>query len=149
MSGSLTHSPADIIRNLLVNLGLGTTPSAAGSWPVYAEREPDAPDSVITVYNTAGRKDGRVQVGGEVQEHHGFQVRIRAANPVTGYTKAQAIAIALDETVYQDTVTISAATYLVHAVSRVGSVLALGKETPTSKRNLFTINAVAALRQTV
>ena len=153
MSGALAHSPADVVRNLLVDLGLGTTPSDAGSWPVYAAQEPNTPDSVITIYDTAGRKNGRTQVDGEVQEHHGIQIRVRDANHQDGYAKARAIAVALDEqvaaqgVVVDDIVGTGQTTYVVWNVSRTTDVLSLGKETPTSKRNLFTINAVAALRQ--
>ncbi len=148
MSGSLAHSPADIIRNLLVGLGQGTTPSASGAWPVYAAREPSSPDSVITVFDTAWVPEGRFHMGGQKQVHYGIQVRVRDANPVDGFTKIQAIAISVDETAYQNTVSIGAATYLVNAVSTTGGVLALGKDSST-KRNIFTFDAVVDLRQTV
>jgi len=148
MSGALNHSPADIVRYLLIDLSQGTLPSDSDSWPIHVAREPDTPDSVITVFDTSGRLDGRAQVSGEMLEHYGIQVRVRDTNPVEGFAKAQDIAIALDQTAYQDTITINSDTYLVHAVSRTGGILGLGKETPTSKRNLFTINAVVELRQT-
>lgn len=148
MSGSLTDSPADIIRTLLINKGLGTALADDDDWPIFADGEPDTPDSVITVYNTVGRQGGRVMPGGERQEHHGVQVRVRDPDSQGGYAKARAIAVAFDESVRLNSVTIGASVYLVHSVSRVGDVFALGKETPTSKRNLFTINAIVALRQT-
>ena len=148
MSGSLDHSPSQIIRQMLVDLSLGTLPSEDDDWPIFATNEPDTPDSVITVYDTLGKLDGRTQVDGKLQIHHGFQVRIRDANTRNGYSKANAIAIALDESTYQETVTISDSIYLVHSVSRTTDVLPIGKETPTSKRNIFTINATATLRQT-
>ena len=87
-------------------------------------------------------------ITGQRQEHPGFQIGVRAANHQTGYVKAKAIAIALDEDVKYTGVTVSATTYIVYAVSRSSDVLALGKETPNSKRDLFTINATASLRQT-
>lgn len=148
MSGSLTHSPANIIRYLLISEGLGTLPTDSGSWPVYYSNEPGTPDSVITLYDTAGRIDGHSQIDGRVIEHHGIQVRVRCANPENGYAKARAIAVALDEDVSFSGVTISTSTYTVYAVTRSSDVLSLGKETPTSKRNLFTVNATVALRQT-
>ncbi len=148
MSGSLAHSPADIVRYLLIDKSLGTLPSDGGSWPIFADGEPDAPDSVITVYNMAGRLGGRTQVDGEQQEHPGIQIRIRDPDSRGGGTKARAIAIALDESIRLDNVTIGDNVYKVYAISRIGSVLSLGKEVPSSKRNLFTINAVVALRQT-
>jgi len=145
MTGTLTHSPADIVRSLLVDLGHGTVPSAGSTWPVFVGNEPNSPDDAITVYDTTSRMDGRTQVDGQQHEHHGVQIRIRNGNHVDGYTKARAIAVALDETAYQNTVTISSTSYTVQCVSRVGGVIALGKDTPNTRRNLFTINALVSV----
>ena len=147
MSGSLVHSPAQIISQLLIDLSLGTAPVDEGSWPIRFSGEADSPDNVITVYDAPGIKDGRSQIDGEVQEHHGIQVRVRAGKHGVGYTKARAIAIGLDESVQLNSVTISESVYLVYAISRTSDVLALGKDHPTSNLNLFTLNAVVALRQ--
>jgi hypothetical protein len=133
---------------MLINLGLGTTPPGAGyTWPVFVAGEPPTPDNVVTVYNTLGKDEGRSQVDGERQEHHGIQVRIRGATHDIGYRKARAIATALDRSVYQEGVDIDEFSYLVHCVSRTGDVLDLGSETPESKRQVFTINALVSLRE--
>lgn len=153
MSGNLFHSPADIIRTLLIDLGMATAPSAGGDWPAYVAQEPDTPDSVITVYDTAGTTGGRLQTSGETVEQHGFQVRVRDANHFEGYEKARAIAVALDESVANAVVSVGddvgtgSDTYIVYAVTRKGGIISLGKESPASKRSIFTINAVVALRQ--
>ena len=146
MSGSLAHSPAMILRQALVDLALGTAPADAGNWPVYVSQEPDSPDSVITVYDTAGVKDGRDQVSGRVYEHYGAQVRVRDANHAEGYAKAQTVAVALDESLRLRVVTVSGSRYVVYGVTRTGTVLSLGKDVATSKRNLFTFNVLVALR---
>ena len=154
MSSTLTHSPAQIIRELLVQLELGVLPSDGGSWPIYVSSIPDSPDNVITIIDTLGFSDGRIQTDGEAVEHPGFQVTVRAANHQTGWEKANDIRVVLSETVLHNTVSIldnvgtGESIYTVHAVSKIGGIIALGKELPTSKRNLFTINAVVALRQT-
>lgn len=148
MTGSLTHSPADVVRQLLIDLGHGTIPSGGGSWPVFVSQEPNSPDSVITVYDTTERQDGRTMVDGERQEHEGIQVRIRDPDHAGGYTKAHAIAIALDTFASPTSVTIGSSVYQLWAATRVSGPIALGKETPNSKRNLFTINATVTLRQT-
>lgn len=132
----------------MIALGLGTDPASNGPWPVYAAGEPDKPDSAITVYDTVGRQEGRTHVDGEAQEHHGVQVRVRSAAHTAGYAKARAVAVALDEDVLMNSVHIGAASYRVWAVARTGDVLSLGKESPDSKRSLFTINALVSLRQT-
>lgn len=148
MSGALTHSPAEIIRNLLVNLGVGTLPSAGGTWPISADQRLDTPDNVMTVNDTDARKDGRSMPTGEVFEHPGIQIEVRSGTRGAGFTKAKAVATLLDEEVYNETVTISGKSYTITNVSRSGGVMSLGKETPTSKRYLFTINAVVTITAT-
>lgn len=137
------HSPADIIRRMLIALGEGADPPAT-PWPIYTAAEPDNPDNVITTYDTAGRKDGRAMIDGTTWEHHGIQVRIRSTTHSVGWIKARELARALDA-VNWDTILIDASEYLVHAVSRE-TILTLGKNVPTSKRSLFTINAVVSLK---
>lgn len=146
MSGSLEHSPADVIRQLIVDLGHGTAPADAGSWPAYVGQKTDSPDATITVYDTAGKNGGREMIGGVRFEHAGVQVLVRATEHRLGYTKAQAIATALDEGVAYTGVTVASTDYVVYAITRTSNVLAIGKEEDTN-RDLFTINAIVALRQ--
>lgn len=151
MPGPLTHSPADVLRQLLINLGLGTDGGA--SWPVHVAAEPDAPDSVITVYDTNGRLQGKRQVDGVALEYYGIQFRVRGARHVLGYQKSNAVISSLDTDVYDETVTVTAlagvpvATYLVHAVHRTTGIIALGKATPTAKLSLFVVNAITSIRK--
>lgn len=147
MPGTLDHSPADVVRRLLIDLGLGAAPPAASSaWPIYTGGEPNLPDQAITVTDTEGRGHGRDQVTGERQEHHGISIMVRAATFPAGYAKARDVATALDAQ-YQDVTTLGAARYLVHAVTRTSDVFSLGKESPQSKRSLFSVNALVSLRQ--
>ena len=146
MPATLLHSPAHIVQRLIVSLGLGTLPSAAGSWPVYATAEPQDPDNVITVYDTAGQSDGRSMIDGELFEHNGIQVRVRATTHEVGWPKADAIQTGLALSVYDETVTIDGTAYLIHSINRIGQVIPIGKETPLSKRSVFTINALALIR---
>ena len=147
MSGSLTHSPADIVRYCLIDLSLGTLPTSSGDWPITVTQEVEDPDNAITIFDTSGIKQGRV-FGGEIQEHEGFQVRIRATDHSTGHTKANAIKEALDKSILNVGVTIGSTTYIVYSVSRRSGIFYLGQDVSSSKRVIFTINAVVALRQT-
>jgi len=146
MPGTLNHSSADVVQQVLVALGLGVAPPAV-PWPVFVDSDPDAPDSMISVWDTTGIKHGRVQVTGETQEHHGVMIRVRSDTHANGYAKARAIAVGIDEDVYQETVHLGASTYLLHAITRVGDVNVLGKEVPTARRSLFTINALVFVQQ--
>ena len=146
MSGTLLHSPADIVAKLLMDLGQGIDSQSAGDWPVFVSQERNAPDNCITIYDTQGVQHGSFQSTGEVPEHHGFQVRLRSALPKPGYAKARAVAVALDESVDWRTVSLDGTTYTVFAATRKGSVLPLGDE-PGTKRQLFTINYLVSLIQ--
>lgn len=141
-----THSPADIIRTLLITLGGGSDPESNSAWPIFSDREPTAPDESITVYNTEGRFDGRVMTG-EIQGPRGIQVRVRSKTPASGWAKSSLLRTLMAEGIHRDYVTVGAARYLVQSVAKIGNVIALGKESPTSQRNIFTINAVTTITQ--
>ena len=163
MPGLLAHSPADILRWLLVQQGsallalsggtgtLVTDPTANQDWGVFIDSEPDSPDNCVTIYDTQGIDEGRTAIDRERQEHPGVQIRVRATTALAGYQKAQQIAVALDQIVNLN-VTVAApnttATYVVPAVTRKNNVLRIGKDLPNSKRSLFTINAVLVPKQT-
>lgn len=154
MANTLLHSPAEVIQQLLIDLGLGTSPevSPLQAWPVYSTNEPadgqQVSDNVITVYDTTGKGSGRSMHDGQVLGNFGFQIRVRARDHTTGWQKADAIQTTLAESVYQETVGIGSSRYFVHAVVNVGDVLALGTEAPGSRRSVFTINALCPIRQT-
>lgn len=145
MSGNLNHSPADVLRYLLVSLGYGTLPESDAAWPIYVYSEPDTPDNCITLYDTTGRTQGRTQIDGETQEHEGIQIRIRSMLRLTGFLKASEVILSLDTEVLRNSVTIDASSYLVQAVSRTGNPLHLGRDRPSSNRTLHTINVIIAL----
>lgn len=150
MSLPLLHSPAHIISELLVNLSLGTYPDDNGSWSIFIASEANTPDSVLTVYNTTSIIDGQSHIDGEVYEHYGFMIRIRSYRNDVGYLKANAIAKSLAEDVVNNLVNIDGTTYIICACNRKGGVNDLGKvESPTSERNVFTINYTAAIYRTV
>jgi hypothetical protein len=150
MPGAMNHSASDVLRYRLVELGHGTLPSASSAWPIYVSQRPDKPDQLIVITDTGGFHDGRVQADGEVQGRDGCQILIRANTYTIGFPKANDIAIALDESVYDDSVTIGTDTYTLHSVSRTGSMnpVHLGKEIEASKRDLFSINCTISVRQT-
>ena len=176
MPGPLVHSPADVLRYTLVSLGVGTLPSVNGNWPIFATNEPETPDELITLYDTMPWVRGRSQPDGEVQEHHGVQVRVRAGHPALGFKKCWEVAQALDLQVHHLNVTVPiqtigfginaqtvpAANYHVWAISRharnrqgASGFLYLGKErsqtvandiTTQSARDIFSLNTLVSLR---
>lgn len=148
MPGSLTHSPADIVRYLMINnLSLGTLPTTGGSWPICVGAEPDTPDEVITVYKEADVHQGRSMIDGEVFERNGFSIRVRAQTENSGWGKMDDIVAAFDKSVNRTTVSISDTDYLVHAISRTSSALHIGTQSPDTELELFTLNCTIAVRQ--
>lgn len=148
----MIRSPADIIRAVLIDRGLGTDPDLVPiqAWPVYTGGEPNSPDNVITTFGTTGNDHGRDMVTGEVMGAYGFQVRVRASTYSQGRDKIETIWETLSETsggVYYLTVNVSGDEYLVVSVVRFGDIIELGKEVPNSKRNLFTFNALINYRK--
>ena len=146
MTEALTYSQADVVRYLLIGQSLGTLPSASGAWPISVGMELDTPDNTITVYNTQGKLQGRIQTTGEAVEQYGVQIRIRSTTDQVGFVKANSIRTTITETVYQNTVAIGASNYLVHSLLLASSVLPLGRDT-SSNRFLHTINVLVNLRQ--
>jgi len=145
MSGPLTHSPAQILREAIIALGLGTDPDDSMAWPVYATNKPDSPDTLVVTFDAVGRLDGKTSPDREVQEFHGARVVVRHARESTGFTKARSIQIGLDG-LYDQQVQIDATDYLIHAISRDDSVSNLGREQGNARR-LFSFNCRMTVRQ--
>lgn len=148
MSGNLAHSTADVIAELLVDLGLGTiyNGSTTVAWQIAINREPDKPDNMITVFDTAGKDNGRIMVNGERQENPGIMIKVRASSNTVGFVKAQTIATTLDAQTNSNA-SISASNYIIHTVNRTTNVLSLGQDKPNSRREIFSVNATVSLRQ--
>lgn len=146
MPGQLLHSPADVLRRALIATTLGADPPAA-PWPVYAATEPNAPDNVVTVYDTAGVTGAR-DLTGDRDEYHGIQVRVRGETFQVGFVKARAVAVAMDATLRNLTVTMpGGAKYLLESVTRSSDVLDVGFDGSTTKRRLFTVNGLVTVRK--
>lgn len=143
------HSPADVLRYVLILLNQGVDPVGSGDWPVYCSGEPQEPEACITTYDAPGIDQGRLNPTGARQERFGVQVRVRAKDSHTAHAKVKDIAETLDTVLYQETVSIGSASYLVWAVKRTGPPLSIGKDTPNSKRNKFTLNLITHIRRLV
>jgi len=146
----LDQSPAYVLRQLMVDLILGSHPDEGTpvlDWNIYVSQSPGTGDNVITVFDTTGIIDNRVQTNGEVDEHYGIMIQVRAEGHTVGYAKANEIQNTLDVYLYREPVYLDTGEiYEVHAVSRKGTINTLGKEQGTD-RNLFTLNYLVALKQ--
>lgn len=142
------HTIGEIIQQLLIANGLGVDPDVVplGSWPVYSPTIPTKPDNLIVSVTRTGKTHGRTHVDGEVLQHYGFQLMIRAVDDRTGDRKATDIRHQMQVGMYQTIVTINSVRYLIPCISNIGEVLSLGIDHPNSKRSLFSLNALSAIR---
>jgi len=140
----MNHTPAQVVRQLLINLGLGT---ATGTWPIHHSVLPPQPDDCIAVIDTEPFLFGRSHVTGQTLMIRGIQVMVRSANVVEGYRKCKDINVAFDEDVYRDEVTIEDSIYLVQAISRLTAEIPIGWD-ETSKRRLYSTNVRVSVKMT-
>jgi hypothetical protein len=140
---------AEVLQQLFVNLGLGVLRSAhpESDWPIYVTLMADVPDNAICVHETAAQLDGRMMATGELLEHKGFQVMVRAKTHEAGFAKAEAFRIAMDQSVHNNTVILGSHIYGVQSITRRSGILSLGRDVSSSERQLFTINGIVYLRQ--
>ncbi len=143
MATTLPISPADIVRQLLIDMGLGANGGTV--WPVSSTKVPDDPDEVIIVTDTTGKQNGRAMYDGKVFRHIGIQIMVRAGLHVVGYAKADAIWTDI-ATVLRHVVTLDGVGYFIQCFANISNVIPLGMEREATARNLFTINALAAIK---
>jgi len=149
----MLHSPAEICRQLLIDLKLCADPdvSNGNDWPVYTGQEPDGigiTDECVTVYDATWRADGRDMGAGETYWHYGVQIRLRARLQPAGWLKARAIQVALDQNVDMAKVIVNAggpAAYIIQAVTGT-AVMYIGQDVPKTKRHIHTMNPLLAIR---
>lgn len=142
---TITHPPSQIIRQLLIDLGVAANGGA--TWPAFYGREPASPDDCITIYVTQGTVQGRVMIDGRIVEKRGLQVRVRAGLEKDGWARTDLVRTTLAQGLYRKVVHVADARYLVHSADKIGDIMYLGSESPASIRTIHTLNFVAAIRE--
>lgn len=150
------HGPDEVIGRLLVVRGLGTDPAwwgtntvadradAAHDWPVFVGQEPEAPDEVLTVYETTPQVDAKTMPDGQLVVHWGLTVRVRGRTKPAAQVKAAEIARDLNEGVYDTHLTLDGVRYAVQSVR--ASVVDLKKQqVGSSQRWLRNVNCLAVI----
>jgi len=151
-TGKIVDPVSMIIRDILISNSIGvaaaTTGGTSGSssdWPIFIINTPDTPDNILTIFDTAGTKHGRLMFGGKTLMNPGIQVQVRSNSYLFGWQKSNAVLASLSEEVLNETVVIGGNTYKVAAISITSGPLPLGKQPPESKRYLFTVNGTVSL----
>lgn len=144
---SPSHSPAEILHQVLLDDGLIQT-DAAAAWFAFVNYWRDDVDRSVLVSDTQGVKIGRLMRGGALLERHGVQITTRATAHTPAYERIQAITEALDskdKTIVQIDTTSS---FDLDNVSRQGSIMNLGidHESPRKWR-MFSVNYLLTIRE--
>ena len=138
------RSSAEIIRQLLIDLGHAE--ESGTDWPVYVSFMPEDSHQCICVYDTAGNPDGRLMLGGTRIDHQGIQVQIRGLTYLDVWNKANDIALEFDTMGQVLIMTDGGNAYVIHNISRTGTILSLGvEEKEKQRRHYFSINAVITM----
>ncbi len=140
----MNHTSAQIIAKYLISESIFNAYNLTGDWPVFVSHLPSAIDNpqAAAITDTEGVIDGRLQ-SGEVIDHFGIQIRVRAETFLTGFQKIKEAAGQL-ETIAGTSIVIDEDNYKIHSVSRISSVLPMGVE-PESRKFLFSVNFVTTL----
>lgn len=139
-------SPADRLREALVQGTVGARPGVGATWPVFVGHLPDAPDSAICVYNTTGIRQGRLMRTGEGQVKPGWQVRVRAKTGPEAWAKVAEVQRFLD-TVRRLVVVVGGLHFRIDSITQTGTALALGQETDAARRENVTINGTITSKE--
>lgn len=142
---NLSHTPAEILRQCLIDLGVATDQEDEQPWPAFYALLPGRPDEVITVQNTQGTLDGRLMDEGEYVEHPGFQARLRSRYQRTGWLKAQEVwntlsAIRRQPVTLPHPETEVDVDYTIQSVTLTAPIAVLGQDPDNERRENFTIN---------
>lgn len=144
---SHTNSPAELLRSALVAAAVGADPESGPNptWPVFVSHLPSNPDNAICVYDTSGKRDGRIMTGPSISKP-GWQVRIRAVDYRTAAGKMKEIQRALDA-ISQFALTLDGDSYVIEAVTQTGTPLSLGQEPDASRRDGITLNGTVTYKE--
>ena len=144
----MNHTPAYIIAQYLIGEGFLTTPGESGDWEVYTGNLPDGDDvenNIVACMDTESVKDGRVMAGENIF-HYGVQLLLRSTAYNTGYAKMDDLVDAL-EAVDRDTVTISTSDYRLDNITLTTSIVVIGQEEGSKRRELFSLNFLVTLKE--
>jgi hypothetical protein len=143
----MNHSPAQILAQALLEASsspfTAATPGAAEgeAWSVYTGAMPDAPDSVLVLFDTDGVVQTRLLASGRHVGRHGVQLRLRALSYREGFEQAH-VAATLLEQMRRRTVQLDDDTYTIDTVIRTSQILSMGQD--VRRREEFSLNVHVA-----
>ena len=158
--GQMTDSPAAVIAQALIDKGVAYDPSGtASSWQISVDSSLDSPDDALEVHNTDPMFQARNQITGNMEGFHAFQLTVRSVDPEKAWTMANRIARDFDllpsqnsesinytnpTVVHQDS---TSSNYSIGAVTRKSGPMYVGHDMSSSRRTIYTINAIVPILQ--
>lgn len=144
-------SPDELLCEYLKGKGVGANAEAnptgdAPQWSIYLGSRPDGPgvpDDIISIRDTHGRQDGKLQDTGDSVNHPGFQITVRSTSKPAAYDKAMQICVALDQ-IAQNDVGFGDAVDKISSTSR-GDPLYMGAEPGNRMRHVYAVNGIATI----
>lgn len=142
----MKYAPSEILVALFVRQRIGTHPddNVGPNWQTFAGRQPDEPDRIITIRDTAPVIEGRIQRTGETIRHPGLQVEVRSDDYAIGWRKIQEIAEFCD-TVKLTQVKMGKKRYQIDSLTTGIGPNFVGQD--TLKRLFFTHNLVSTIQE--
>lgn len=111
-------------------------------WPYYLYRQPDAPETCITFYDTTPSLKGKLMTTGRTVTRPGVQVRLRGDTYAVSYRKLDLLKQWMDQ-VNRLTVRIEEEDFTIQNISQTSGITPLGS-TP-EKMFEFTLNVLLTL----
>ena len=144
---SISDSPSLVIQKYLIAQSIFTLPSEGGTWPVYLSSLPDGNDVENNAALVTDEEPSNERVmTGDVVQHFGISIQVRALDYETGYLKLKDVLTDLSN-VHKATVVVGANSYYFWAASKFGGVSNLGIEPGTKRRYKFELNCNITLEE--
>jgi hypothetical protein len=144
MTGKIDHGPADILRQLLLNMGVLRIHTSA-QWPSFAGLMPDTPDSLIVVMATTPLIQGRLMTNGEMIYKPAVQVLGRGIDREALWLQIMNVHDALTK-IKRSPVTYKAIQYRIDNASISSGPVDLGIEKDSPRRRFFaSVNAILTI----
>ena len=144
MTGTLSHSPAEILYQYLLDAEV-IGPHDDENWPSFINNNPPDVDSFIVVRDTAGRTQGKVHVTMETVMKDGVQIVV-TSDQLSSFRKTDEIKEAL-EIIFRELVTIDSISYIIQAATLTSTIIAMGKDLPEANTFSHSINAIVSVRR--
>lgn len=166
----MNYSPADVLRQYLVDAGLvsmpsltdleeGKAPFSEGTdWPAFVSTLPINPDNIVVLYDTKGRMHARLArtvrpepantVTSMTIDSPGIQVRVRGVDPPTAYDEMASIWLQLDRVKYSTVNMVDGGQYTITSFVKTSCIIPLGTD-PQEMRFSYVLNGCISIQKEV